>query len=107
MFSSKLNMAIERKDVNKKDLFVEGALAGVERVEKSRLEVEHWEENRDEGEQKDVEEEESSICSGSEEEDEEEEEEEEENEEEEEEEVEERNSLSLLHLLTKNLTQVK
>ena len=105
MFSSKLNMAIERKDMNKKDLFVEGALAGVEKVEKSRLEVEHWEENRDEGEQKDVEEEESSICSGSEEEDEE--EEEEENEEEEEEEVEERNSLSLLHLLTKNLAQVK
>ena len=106
-------MAIERKDVNRDDLFVRPGMA-LEKVEKSRggqggeirlaEEVEeHWEEKGklSEEEQRDVEveEEESSSCSGSE-------EEEEEDSEEEDDEDEKRSSLSLLHLLTKNLAQV-
>ena len=108
-------MAIEQRDVNKNDLFIRPGMA-LEKVEKSgqglggeiRLaeEVEeNWEEKGKlaEEEQKgvEVEEEESSSCSGSEEE-----EEEEEEEDSEEDEDEKRSSLSLLHLLTKNLAQV-
>ena len=97
-------MAIEQRDVNKNDLFVRPGMA-LEKVEKSRRGLggdirlaeeveENWEEKKElaEEEQKDVEEEESSSCSGS--------------EEEEEDEDEKRSSLSLLHLLTKNLAQV-
>ena len=98
-------MAIERRDVNRSDLFV-GAGMALEKTEKSgrlvgeiRLaaeEAENWEGMREleekEGEEEEgVEEEESSSYSGS---------------EEEEEEEEEKGSLSLLHLLAKNLAQV-
>ena len=101
--------------MNRSDLFVREGMA-LERTEESRRlvgeirlaveEAENWEEEREveekreleeereldeEEEQKGVEEEESSSYSGS---------------EEEEEEEEGRSSLSLLHLLTKNLAQV-
>ena len=116
-------MAIERRDMNRSDLFVREGMA-LEKAEESRRlvgeirlaveEAENWEEKKEveeereleekkeleeereldeEEEQKGVEEEESSSYSGSE-------------EEEEEEEEEGRSSLSLLHLLTKNLAQV-
>ena len=114
-------MAIERRDMNRSDLFVREGMA-LERTEESRRlvgeirlaveEAENWEEEREveekrelederemdeeeeeEEEKMGVEEEESSSYSGSE-------------EDEEEEEEEGRSSLSLLHLLTKNLAQV-
>ena len=106
-------MAIEQRDVNKNDLFVRPGMA-LEKVEKSRQGLggeirlaeegeENWEEKKElAGEEQkgiEVEEEESSICSGSE-------EDEEEDSEEDEDEDERRSSLSLLHLLTKNLAQV-
>ena len=106
-------MAIEQRDVNKNDLFVRPGMA-LEKVEKSRRGLggeirlaeeveENWEEKKElAGEEQkgiEVEEEESSICSGSE-------EDEEEDSEEDEDEDERRSSLSLLHLLTKNLAQV-
>ena len=97
--------------MNRSDLFVREGMA-LENAEESRRlvgeirlaaeEAENWKEEREleeereldeEEEQKGVEEEESSSYSGSE-------------EEEEEEEEEGRSSLSLLHLLTKNLAQV-
>ena len=88
-------MAIERRNVDKNDIFLKSGVAK-EKEEKvgeiglSEEETKYWEERLEE-ENEEVAEEESTNSSGS---------------EEEEDSEEEKGSLSLLHLLTKNLAKV-